>query len=161
MQQYLDREAQLGILTRLAGVYPQSPRVDETFNARSPQFLVNLYYLSEHGLVEGDWINAPDGSKIAHRFKITAKGLDFLQDDGGLSAILGTITVRLHDDTIRALLIERIEKSDADPDTKGSIIAAIKALPAEGLRKLAEKALDAGIERLPEAIGPLRGWLGL
>ena len=50
---------------------------------------------------------------------ITAKGLDFLEDDGGLSAILGAITVKLDPDDLRALIAARIEESDLPTRTKG------------------------------------------
>lgn len=161
MGELLDRGFQLELLQHFAERYPHSPSIDEDFPYRSNQLLVNLHYLSEHGLILGDWIQGSAGRAIPHRFRITAKGLDFLQNDGGLSAILGVVTVKLHDDTIRALLIDKVEKSDATPSAKTHLIAAIKSLPAEGLKSLAQKAMDAGIEHLPSAIQPLREWLGL
>jgi hypothetical protein len=36
--------------------------------------------------------------------KITSRGIDFLADDGGLAAILGVVTVKLHEETLKALL---------------------------------------------------------
>ena len=48
--------------------------------------------------------------------RITAKGIDFLEDDGGLSAILGVVTVKLHADTLREMLAKKIDASSASSD---------------------------------------------
>lgn len=157
----LDRGCQLTILQTLASVYPQAASLRRLFGEMDDKFQVNAVYLSEHGLIKAnvrEVINAP--RSVIHA-EITARGLDFIQDDGGLSAILGTITVKLHDDTIRALLIDKVQKSDASPGVKAGLITTIKGLPAEALKRLAQKAMDAGIEQLPEAAEQLQGWLGL
>lgn len=92
--------------------------------------------------------------------KITAKGLDFISDDGGLSSILGIVTVKLHQDTITALMVDKIEKSNAEPSIKKQLVEKIKALPAEALQRVSLKALEAGLERvdvsqwLDKLIGP-------
>lgn len=157
MGELLDRAFQLQTLRELAAFYPEGsrpiPREDRIAT-------VNIFYLMEHGLIEAK-VERTNAGRSLFDAKITAKGLDFLADDGGLSAILGIITVRLHDDTIRALLVSKVEASDADATTKGQLIAAIRALPAEALTKLAEKAMDSGLDQLPQAIELLRGWIGL
>ena len=55
------------------------------------QFLGNLIYLREHGLVSGEIteeFSAGGAIKSMLWAVITAAGLDFIEDDGGLSAIL-------------------------------------------------------------------------
>lgn len=158
----LSRELQKLILTQYASVYPDLVSENFEYEGFSKDAAKsNIFYLSEHGLIEGSWTYELDGKPFSGALRIPAKGMDFLQDDGGLSAILGTITIKLHDDKIRALLIDRIEKSDADPVSKGGMIAAIKALPAEALKKLAHKAMDAGIEHLPRKFEQLQALLSL
>ena len=78
----------------------------------------NVYYLKGHGLVD-----YPDDSKCSYIYnlRITAKGIDFLADDGGLSAILGVVTVKLHGDTIQALLAAKIDEADIPPEEKGRL----------------------------------------
>lgn len=155
----LDREYQREILTKLAEAYPHPADATCAFGEVGSDFLVNVHYLHEHGLVSANIMQPISGGAVIGPVTITARGLDFMQDDGGLSAILGTITVRLHDDTIRALLIEKVEASSGDIAVKGKLVETIKGLPADALKKLAEKAMTAGIEHLPERIDQLRQWL--
>lgn len=84
--------------------------------------------------------------------RITATGLDFIADDGGLSAILGVVTVKLHEDTIKELMIAKIEQSQADPSVKGNLIARLKSLPADAMKELSMAAVRHGIENLPNAV---------
>lgn len=158
----LSRDLQLTLLNEYAKIYPSYGRPNPQIDGFTDQQVqANLFYLSEHGLFHAKWDHMLNGSAVSGNIRLSAKGMDFLQDDGGLGAILGVVTVKLHDDTIRALLIDKVEKSDAAPSTKAHLIAAIKSLPAEGLKSLAQKAMDAGIEHLPSAIQPLQEWLGL
>ncbi|NPD17604.1 hypothetical protein HOY34_20675 [Xinfangfangia sp. D13-10-4-6] len=161
MGELLDRAYQREILQALASVYPQSPNLRKLFGEMDDKFQVNAVYLSEHELIRANLRQAINAPRSVIQAEITARGLDFLQDDGGLSAILGTITVKLHDDTIRALLIDKVQKSDAAPSVKSRLVETIKGLPAEALKRLAQKAMDAGIEQIPEAAEQLQGWLGL
>ncbi|ESX95877.1 hypothetical protein X755_20985 [Mesorhizobium sp. LNJC405B00] len=90
---------------------------------------------------------------------MTAAGMDFLADDGGLSAILGVVTIRLHEDTIKALLIDRIEKSDAPASVRTKLVDQIKALPAEATKALTLDAIKAGLANMPEFLTWLHGAL--
>lgn len=161
MGELLDRDYQYSLLHRFAEFYPHTPILRREFPEMDNQFLVNVKYLSEHELLSSTWSRPLGGLQQVTSASITAKGLDFLQDDGGLSAILGVMTVRLHDDTVRQLLIAKVRDSDADQSVKDQMIDAIKALPAAALTSLAKKAMDAGLHNLPAAIQPLREWLSL
>src|SRR3546814_3666053 len=81
--------------------------------------------------------------------KITAKGIDFIADDGGLGAILNVQTIRLHEDSIRALLIKQVEASDVSQSVKERLVDKIKSMPADGIGTLTEKVLEAGLKALP------------
>src|SRR3546814_18958908 len=81
--------------------------------------------------------------------KITAKGIDFIADDGGLGAILNVQTIRLHEDSIRALLIKQVAASDVSQSVKERLVDKIKSMPADGIGTLTEKALEAGFKALP------------
>lgn len=91
---------------------------------------------------------------------ITAKGLDFLADDGGLSAILGTITVKLHEDTLRAILEDAVEKSAEPPGVKKKLLEQIKSLPAEVTKQAVLDAAKAGLQQAPVLAAMLQKWLG-
>ncbi|MEN5117472.1 hypothetical protein ABE488_09085 [Luteimonas sp. TWI662] len=157
MAELLNRDVQRALLERLQASYPAplSPMAFRDFTDDRTA-AVNLCYLAEHRLVDCE-VRVFDGiPRVAHP-KISAKGIDFLADDGGLGAILGTVTVKLHSDTVRDLLIARVRESD-EPDTvKTRLIDQLKATPAVALGQLTERALDAGLQAMPRFAEWLQG----
>src|SRR5271169_1802463 len=96
----IDRKLQRDLLLLLRSAYPNeinSLPADFEMSAAIP----NLKYLEEHNLCKsglgwrGNMINQYVWAGGA---KITAQGLDFLEEDGGLSAILGIVTVKIQAD---------------------------------------------------------------
>jgi hypothetical protein len=151
----LDRELQLSLLRQLAETYPEPCQgLFSHKNPRSPE-AINLHYLEDHGLVKiiGIVTVARDASfpgiRVAeNKATITAKGLDFLQADGGLSAIFDTVTVRLHADTIRDLIDAKIAESYAIPDTeKPALREALKGMKEEGLKQLTTRLISHGLDK--------------
>lgn len=154
----LNRELQLRVLRHLMELYPnQEFRMDRAFkDVDRADLTANVRYLYEHGLVFAGWTETNTGGVQHGGAYLTAKGADFLADDGGLSAILGVVTVKLHSDSIKALLTAHIEKSDADPSVKASLIAKIKSLPAAALEAVILEGLAAGMTYLPDTAGWLQ-----
>jgi hypothetical protein len=66
-------------------MYPDSVEVTRLTGASQDDFQGNLFYLEERGLVEGSHEHGRGSPFVLAR--ITAEGLDFLQDDGGIDAI--------------------------------------------------------------------------
>ncbi len=101
-----DRLLQLTSLEALRDKYPETVDTSDMPNYRNDsQFMGNLFYLENHGLIE-----SIASRKIAFGLppeilsaRITAKGIDFLEDDGGISSILNTVTVKFNPDDIRRL----------------------------------------------------------
>ncbi|TPL00677.1 hypothetical protein FJ938_22045 [Mesorhizobium sp. B2-4-14] len=147
----LDRDLQLTMLRAMADVYPEQlrnfPHIESVDRAK---FFANLQYLCEHDLVDATWSREIGSKAHAAGSRITAKGMDFLADDGGLSAILGVVTIRFHEDTVKALLIDRVDKSDASPSVRSKLVEQIKALPAEATKALTLEAIKAGLANVPE-----------
>jgi hypothetical protein len=152
--QLLSRELQHAILERLSDVYPDGPErlAFQDFDQR--QLTYNVRYLQEHGLVTTKWFNPLDGpsSFSVQNLYITEKGIDFITDDGGLSAILGVMTIRLHEDTIRQLLIDRVEKTVTDPTVKAQILKKIRELPASAFQTVVMDGIKAGLESVPDLV---------
>lgn len=159
----ISREIQRKALLELQEHYPtwldvQNPDwLEMTPKAKA----ANLAYLEEHDLIALKWREGIGFPKSPFLAMITAKGIDFLADDGGLSAILGVVTVKLHEDTIRELLIKRVENSDAPPTVKSQLIGKIRELPSTALSKVAERGLEEGLERVPDLVEWLRTLTGL
>ncbi|WP_148301429.1 hypothetical protein [Asaia prunellae] len=81
-------------------------------------------------------------------FKITPKGLDFLQDDGGLSAILNVVTVRLEAETLRELVTARIDASSEPAAKKAEAKSLLRGLSEEALKAVVAKLVEMGIGTL-------------
>lgn len=154
----LNRQLQLKILQRAAAAYPAALKPEEfDLNDGTPEIVMNIHYLSDHGLIEVMFSKAL-GYKIARpvTVKATHRGLDFLADDGGLSAILGVVTVKLHEDTVRQLISQKIEDSGLPEEEKRPLLQAVRELPGDSIKHLTTRLLDLGMDNVPRAIELIR-----
>lgn len=152
MGEFLDRAYQKQLLEGLRSVYPATelyqPGTDELARRRS----VNLHYLLEHELISGK-AESTYSDGISYVVRINAKGLDFLQGDGGLSAILGVVTVKLHDETILKLMDGRIDADLAATDVaKTEAKSALRRLPEAVLKTLVEEITKKGLDHFPDLL---------
>ena len=69
-------------------------------------------------------------------------------------------TVRLHDDTVKALIAERIKSSDLPPEEKKRWLDSLRELPGETTKHLVLKLVDLGLDQAPAAIAAIGKWLG-
>jgi len=83
---------------------------------------------------------------------ITPKGSDFINSEDTIGSEVNVLTVRLHEDTVRELLIARVREADADETAKEKLIDQLKSLPAQGVAKVAEHALEQALRNLPNAV---------
>lgn len=116
---------------------------------------VNLQYLGDNGLCEPGLVRSIDGRWSWGGSKITTRGIDFLRDDGGLTAQLGIVTVRLEADTIKALVSMAIDQAEAPVEKKSLLKHAIQTLPAEGLKALTGELVKHGLQDGPWLLGLL------
>jgi hypothetical protein len=158
MGELLDRRYQRTLLNTLATEYPQHRKSGDIFGRADGRLCVNLAYLEEHGLVRLKW-SANHMAREPLEAIITAKGLDFLQDDGGLGAILGVVTVKLHEETIKRLLADAVQRLAEKPGVKRRVIEQIHALPAEATKTLMVESLKEGLTRIPDLVAFLRPWV--
>lgn len=150
----IQRTRQREILECLSDCYPDwqtNTQIINKLKADYAEMSANLSYLEEHGLVTCRWLETRGEPPTAYKAKITARGIDFLADDGGLQAVLGVVTVKLHEQTIRDLLVDAVQSAEADATVKGKLIDQLKSLPAQAVHTLAEQALEAGLRHIPNA----------
>lgn len=165
----LDRKLQLELLTKLSTTYPRHYELDKDYLFKSEKYekvIINLYYLMQHGLVESKSLMKTTGfgGNFGLQFElptITHKGMDFLADDGGLSAILNVVTVKFEATTLKAILANHINHSDLPEEKKKTMLDTLDELPAESIKHLTTKLLDAGLENIPSAILIISSYLGL
>lgn len=91
-----DRKLQREILQACVDSYPAAPlleqfnltEVAECAESNIQKLLANINYLCEHGLIKNHSSIILNDHSILTRITATAKGIDFMLNDGGLSAIL-------------------------------------------------------------------------
>ncbi|EPY9585765.1 hypothetical protein [Proteus mirabilis] len=163
-----DRALQLDILTALYDSFP-NPLEDDEYEELSKKFsnkdhlIANMLYLEMHGLIEKPFIQSSTLDGIEYIFNsytcfITEKGIDFLLDDGGLSAILKVQTIRIHSDSIKALE-DIILTSNESPDMKANLRSKLHELPANAITHLMNELLVKGVMNLPVAIQIIQKFL--
>lgn len=156
----LSRDFQRRLLLELAEIYPH--RSDHRFHSESDlSGLANASYLIEHGLINATVSRYGDGHIDARLPMITAKGLDFLADDGGLSAILGVVTVRIDSSSIRELVEARIFQDVPDETLRQSLISALRKAPADAMSSVIQQLATAGLSSVPSLLPLLQKALHL
>lgn len=111
-------------------------------------FVANMLYLEEHGLIDSGINSSLSGFYInSSSTKITAKGIDFIQHDGGLGAILNVQTIKFHRDAVVVLedLISLSGMSDPDKDIARS---RLSEMTTEALKTVVQTATSAGLSML-------------
>ena len=93
--------------------------------------------------------------------KIIAAGLDFLADDGGLTASLSVVTVKLHADTVRDLLVAKVDGTNLPEVRKSAIKEQLKKLPATALQAATTDLVRVGLDHMPDATHWLHTVAGL
>lgn len=93
--------------------------------------------------------------------KITKKGLDFIADDGGLSAILNIVTVKLHADTIRKMLSSKIATQDISHDQKMTLLQRVKGASEKALEAATTDLIQKGLHQIPDFVTWLQKVVGL
>jgi hypothetical protein len=151
-------QKQREILALLNQAYPAPvfrPALKETLPSTDDHQLAALVqHLHELGYVEARIHisnSLPQRATLLNAV-ITARGRDYLKEDGGLTAVRDTLTIRLHADTIRDLIVAQIERSELEGSAKQKLIEQVKSLPAKGLEGVVGKLAEEGLARLPNAI---------
>ncbi len=153
----LDRDLQREALLSCREAYPRS--VEYTHEEHHRDGLqANLIYLHEHGLITGTLVN---GDTEVVNPRITATGLDFLEDDGGVSAMLQTITVKIDQDDLRSLIAARVDRSDLPLEEKAPLSHAMRSLPAQALRDLTTRLVNDAVDHWPGAVRVFQSYAGL
>ena len=157
----IDRELQRALLIAMRDCFPEPlDQLPEPGPDGSPGIHANLLYLQEHGLCDAGLLRNMASYSYAGA-TITARGLDFLADDGGLSAILGVVTVKLHADTVRDLIAAKIAETPLPAEEKSALMKQLGGLSETALRAATTDLVRVGLDRLPDAIHWLRTIVGL
>lgn len=162
MREPTDFDAQMRLLTELRAIYPGKGDTKARQDWITPeQMAFHLRYLQQHGFVEVSWMRLMSGEPDRPNWAtITAAGIDFISSDGGLTAVKNIVTVRLHEDTIRDILIQKVQQAPGDETVKGKLVKELRSLPTESLRAVYKRALESGLDKMPDIIQQAQTWLG-
>lgn len=157
----LDRDGQRALLERLAEDYPETVAADFLYPViEAYKLAANAAYLHEHGLIEATFFGPKEMGNALLMARLTHRGMDFLLGDGGLTAILGVMTVRLHEESIKDLIAVQIRSSDLSQPDKQRYLDQLRELPAETTKHLVLKMVDAGLANWQKALPLLQSILG-
>lgn len=151
----LDRALQRKILEDLAPHFTGMPQYlmgKQTPQEERDSLVFNLMYLQAHGLVEAGLAQFSDGTWGHGGARITHDGLDFLEADGGLSAILGVVVIKFHDDAIKQILEAHIQASNLPAAEKTGFVDQLRELRGESIKHLTLKLLDAAADSVPAVL---------
>ena len=158
----MDRALQRRLLELMREAFPNSiyEFPTEMGDLNGPVF-ENLSYLAGHGLCEGHLQIGMDGHRSFGGVSITVAGLDFLADDGGLTAVLGVVTVKFHADTIREMLAAKVDASSLPEEKKSAWKKAINSLSSMTLQAASKDLITAGIDHVPGGLSWIEHLIGL
>lgn len=147
----LDRQLQKELLEKMSSAYPYSYNFDKEYSRGTDEYnkvAANLYYLEQHELISNESITLTINPPLIEMPQITHKGLDFLADDGGLTAILKVVTVKFDADQLKAILESKIMASDLPSEDKQKLLYQLRTLPAEAIKHLTLKIVDYGWDNI-------------
>lgn len=161
-----DRKLQRELLKELYDTFPYGIHSDERAKYYKSAFgdendlVANLFYLRGHGLIECELQQFLSLSYLIelNNTKITSKGIDFIRDDGGLSAILNVQTIKLHRDTIMAIE-DLIAISNLPESEKASVVSKLRELPASAITHLMNELISKAIGAAPAALQIIQRYL--
>ncbi len=149
----LDRQLQFSILKALRDIYPDALLVQALPGfAMDRTFMGNLFYLKEHDFITGGDLREPGQCRSMIDAEITRKGLDFLEDDGGLQAILNELVIRFERDDITSLILDSLGKAGEKPQRIDEIKERLEKTPTESLKDLVKELVDQGVVQYPELL---------
>ncbi|WP_436882823.1 hypothetical protein [Enterobacter asburiae] len=118
---------------------------------------INLNYLLEHGVIYPSDRIRMDPVRLLE-FKITAKGIDNILSDGGLSALFNVVTIKFADDEM-AKLVDVIKNSNVDEAKKSYLLDTLKKIPAESLTQCLTSMTVQALGKMPDAVQWLETYL--
>lgn len=157
-----NRELQKRILKKCVEVYPRHTTFSQ-FTHEESEFGIdimsaNISYLAEHKLISIRARATDDPYSFLDNMRATVSGVDFMLNDGGLTAILNVQTIRVHRDTITALE-DIIALSNLPEPEKAGIVSKLQQLPSAAIEHLTKELVVKGALSLPAALPLIQKFL--
>lgn len=141
----LNRKLQKDILIALSQVYPDSMLVSALPGfSHDREFMGNLFYLQEHGVIDGGDIREPGQCRSMVDAQITKAGLDFLADDGGLKAIFGYQSVKIETSALVDSFLTLLQNNEVKDEERLAVEAKLNAMDGTALANLVLELVRRG-----------------
>ena len=135
-----DKEVQIEILKKLKENPTKAYEINDLLYIGDSETIIrNIEYLYGHKLLTIGQVSSYGGLSIPISIKITSSGIDAIDPEYGLGEIINTVTVKFHQDTIRELLINKINGENIPDNEKYKIIEYIKTIPKTATNKVIEE----------------------
>ncbi|NBM90034.1 hypothetical protein GWI78_08880 [Proteus sp. G2658] len=165
-----DRELQNFILTKAISRYPYSTEFTDFEDVMLSRFsrseeakvIANIAYLIEHGLIKLDLgisVTSRSFSELLSSIIATKDGIDLMENDGGLSAILNVTTIKFHHDALQEIA-NLIDRAVQDPEDKKKFLSQLKQLPYETTKHVSLELVSKGLAQIPDVMQWLKTFLG-
>lgn len=142
-------------LVVIQDAYCSSPGEREKRLVPPQELMATVSYLEEHGLLKAEY---PYSGQTIPSPLITAKGIDYLADDGGLSAILNTVTVKFDVDNVRELVAAGLLTANVPEEKQSALMKAIREAPGAMLQTAVTKMVEKGMS---DPVGTAKAVAGL
>ena len=135
-----NKEVQIEILKKLKENPTKAYEIDDLLNIADHETIIrNIEYLCGHKLLTRKQVHFFGGHNIPISIRITSLGIDKIDPEDGIGEIINTVTVKFHQDTIRKLLINKINGENIPDNEKSKIIEYIKTIPKTATNKVIEE----------------------
>lgn len=143
------------ILERLQEAYPG--RVDGLYKLGDDEdkAIRHLAYLEQHRLIDITITQDKRGGYRISRGTITARGIDFLQADGGLSA-LAAPTIRIAPESLITVIDAALAERNVSAEERCLIQKGLGVAGPEAVKACVQRLIEAGIAHAPDLLALLR-----
>lgn len=134
------------ILEELSEVYPRGLHPNDLVCMKTLSVIEKgkpLAYLCEHRLITMG-LQYRGKQPVYGKATITMRGIDFLQPDGGLSA-LNAPTIRIAPESLIAMIDASLAARNVPAEERGIISEALGVAKTEGLSIVLNRLIDAGL----------------
>lgn len=143
------------MLERLQDAYPD--KVDGLYRMESDEdkAVRHIAYMFEHGLIDVNPFSKNKRGYNIGRARITAKGIDFLRPDGGLSA-LAAPTIRIAPESLISAIDAALVDRNVPAGDRSLIQKTLGIAGPEGIKQIVTRLIDAGITHAPDLLSLFR-----
>jgi len=172
----LDRDFMKHILETLVEKHPSPLLSSQLLRQKTDEATLATHadYLDGNGLIKAEWYGSPHTTVNATAYlkqaALTPKGRGFLESEdgkrhfqsktGSLEELFGTVTVKIHQDTIKDLISARIQEASLSPAEKQRYLDQLQSLPAETTKHLVLSLVDAALTNWKKALPLLQNIFG-